>query len=280
MFKNVSIAVIGSINLDLVATVKHFPQPGETITNAVLQRFGGGKGANQAIAGRRLGAQVFMIGRVGADPSAEEALRTLKQEGVDLSYCAALPDQVTGLAMIVVSEDGENQIVVAPGANAVFASEQLDLPAVDAYIAQMEIPMDTIFKAATAGGFFCLNAAPAKPLPAELLEHIDLLVVNEIEAQILAADLSLYKGLLAITYGAEGATLSRAGSLVATARPPKVNAIDTTGAGDAFTAALTLSLVSGKPEQAALEFACRVGALTATRLGAQSSPYAKQLEKT
>jgi len=278
MFKNLSIAVIGSINLDLVATVKHFPQPGETVTNAVLQRFGGGKGANQAIAARRLGAKVFMIGCVGKDPSAEEALRTLKKDGVDLSYCRAISDAATGMAMIVVREDGENQIVVAPGANAVFASEQLELPVADAFIAQMEIPMETILMTAAADGFFCLNAAPAKPLPLELLEHIDLLVVNEIEAQILASDLSLYKGLLAITYGREGATLRRGGNLVATSRPPTVNVVDTTGAGDAFTAALTLSLVSGMPEQAALDKACYIGALTTTRLGAQSSPYAAELE--
>lgn len=279
MFKNLSIAVIGSINLDLVATVKHFPRPGETITNAVLQRFGGGKGANQAIAARRLGAEVFMIGRVGADPNAEDALSTLNQVGVNLDYCSALASAPTGLAMIVVSEDGENQIVVAPGANAVFAESTLDLPRADAFIAQMEIPMETIFQAATAkDSFFCLNAAPAKPIPADLLEHIDLLVVNELEAQILASDLSLYKGLLAITYGPVGATLSRGGDLVATSRPPAVNAIDTTGAGDAFTAALTLALVSGMTEQAALDLACRVGALTTTRIGAQSSPYATELE--
>lgn len=279
MFKHITIAVIGSINLDLVATVKRFPQPGETVTNAVLQRFGGGKGANQALAAQRLGARVFMIGRVGQDPAAEEALHTLRKEGVDLSFCSSLPDVATGLAMIVVSEDGENQIVVAPGANAVFAASQLELPEVDAIIAQMEIPMETIFKAATAGdSFFCLNAAPVKPVPPELLEHIDLLVVNELEAQLLASDLSLYKGLLAITYGSAGATLSRGGELVATGRPPIVSSIDSTGAGDAFTAALTLCLVSGIPEQAALDKACLVGALTTTRLGAQSSPHAAELD--
>ena len=279
MYKGLSIAVIGSINLDLVATVKRFPKPGETVTNAVLQRFGGGKGANQAIAARRLGAEVYMIGRVGTDPNAEDALRTLKQEGVNLTYCRALNTAPTGLAMIVVSEDGENQIVVAPGANAIFAESQLELPKADAFIAQMEIPMETIFKAATVeGSFFCLNAAPAKPVPHELLEHIDLVVVNEIEAQTLASDLSLYKGLLAITYGRMGATLSREGQLVATAKPPSVPTIDTTGAGDAFTAALTLALISGTPEQAALDLASKVAALTTTRVGAQSSPYATELE--
>ncbi len=278
MIKEISIAVIGSINLDMVATVKVFPQPGETVTNASLQRFPGGKGANQATAARRLGAKVYMVGRVGEDAIAAEALQTLRNEGVDLSYCSALPGVATGLAMIIVSESGENQIVVAPGANAVFAADQIEVPEVDAFIAQLEVPIETILKVASASdSFFCLNAAPAKPVPVELLRHIDLLVVNEIEAQTLASDLSLYTGLLAITYGKEGAILSRNGEVVASAKPPTVNVVDTTGAGDAFTAALTVLLVSGVPEQAALEKACQVGAFTATRLGAQSSPYLREL---
>lgn len=278
MMKDLSIAVIGSINLDMVASVKVFPQPGETVTNATLQRFPGGKGANQATAARRLGAKVYMVGRVGEDSIAGEALQTLRKEGVDLSYCSALPGVATGLAMIIVSEAGENQIVVAPGANAVFAADQIEVPEVDAFIAQLEVPIETILKVASASNsFFCLNAAPAKPVPLELLRHIDLLVVNEIEAQTLASDLSLYTGLLAITYGKEGAILSRNGKVVASAKPAAVKVIDTTGAGDAFTAALTLLLVSGMPEQAALEKACQVGALTATRLGAQSSPHLREL---
>ena len=279
MMKDISIAVIGSINLDLIATVKNFPQPGETVTNAVVRRCPGGKGANQATAARRLGAEVFMIGRVGEDPIAEEALHNLRSEGVDLSYSRALPDVATGLAMIVVSETGENQIVVAPGANAEFAANQIEVPDVDAFIAQLEVPIETIFKIASASdSFFCLNAAPAKPVPLELLQHIDLLVVNEIEAQTLASDLSLYGGLLAITYGKEGAVLSRNGKVVASAKPPAILAVDTTGAGDAFTAALTVLLVNGMPEQEALEKACQVGAITATRLGAQSSPHLHELD--
>jgi ribokinase len=279
MMKDISIAVIGSINLDMVATVKAFPRPGETVTNAVLKRFPGGKGANQATAARRLGARVYMVGRVGEDTVANEALQTLRDEGVDLSYCKALSGVATGLAMIVVSEAGENQIVVAPGANAVFAADQIEVPDVDAFIAQLEVPIETILKVASASdSFFCLNAAPAKPVPQELLQHIDLLVVNEIEAQTLASDLSLYNGLLAITYGKEGAVLSRNGQLVARAKSPVVKAIDTTGAGDAFTAALTVLLVRGLPEQEALEKACQVGAITTTRLGAQSSPRLQELD--
>lgn len=273
MKQKVSIAVIGSINLDIVARVKDFPRPGETITNAVVSRFPGGKGANQAVAAQRLGASVFMVGRVGNDSYADEALHTLRQEGVDLSYCKRLEHHATGLAMIVVNEAGENQIVVAPGANAAFDAAHLVFPSTDACIAQLEVPIETILKAARAtNNFFCLNAAPVKPVPHELLEHVDLLVVNEIEAQALGSELDSFQGLLASTFGARGAVLSRNGLQVAMAKPPKVNVVDTTGAGDAFTAALTLGLVSGLDPQAALEQACVVGALATTRMGAQSSP--------
>ena len=273
MNTNISIAVIGSINLDIVANVRKFPQPGETVTNAVVNRFPGGKGANQALAAHRLGASVFMVGRVGVDPAATEALETLRMEGVDLSYTKTLEQHATGLAMIMVNESGENQIVVAPGANAAFDAEHLELPLTDASIAQLEVPFETILKAARANdNFFCLNAAPAKPVPHELLEHVDLLVVNEIEARTLGDELDSYNGLLATTYGSAGAVLSRNGQQIAKAAPPKVKVVDTTGAGDAFTAALTVALVAGMAPQAALEQACVVGALATTKIGAQASP--------
>ena len=203
MKQNASIAVIGSINLDIVARVKQFPYPGETVTNATLSRFPGGKGANQAVAAHRLGASVFMVGRVGEDPHADEAMQTLREEGMS---CKRLENQATGVALIVVNEAGENQIVVAPGANAAFDAEHLVFPSTDACIAQLEVPIETILKAARANNnFFCLNAAPVKPVPHELLEHVDLLVVNEIEAQALGAELDSFRGLLASTYGAKGA---------------------------------------------------------------------------
>ena len=273
MTRKISVAVIGSINLDIVAHVKNFPQPGETVTNAVVHRFPGGKGANQAVAAHRLGASVFMVGRVGSDPLAEEALYTLRSEGIDLGYCKALKNHATGLALIVVNEAGENQIVVAPGANAAFDAKHLVVPLTDACIAQLEVPVETILKAARANNnFFCLNAAPVKPVPHELLEHVDLLVVNEIEARALGTELENFHGLLASTYGARGAVLSHNGRQIARATPPEVDVLDTTGAGDAFTAALTVALVSGMKPQLALEEACIVGALATTKLGAQSSP--------
>jgi len=279
MTKNISIAIVGSINLDIVASVNEFPQPGETVTNAVVHRFPGGKGANQALAAHRLGATVFMVGRVGNDPAADEALETLRSEGVDMSFCKTLADRSTGLALIVVDEAGENQIVVAPGANAAFDAEHLEMPLTDASIAQFEVPFETILKAArSSNNFFCLNAAPAKPVPHELLEQVDLLVVNEIEARALGSELGSYTGLLATTYGGEGAVLSRNGEQIAKAVPPRVDVVDTTGAGDAFTAALTVALVSGMDSQAALEQACVVGALATTKMGAQSSPTMAEVQ--
>jgi ribokinase len=182
--------------------------------------------------------------------------------------------------MIVVNEAGENQIVVAPGANAAFDAAHLEFPETDACIAQLEVPVETILKAARANNnFFVLNAAPVNPVPHELLEHVDLLVVNEIEARALGAELDDFHGLLASTYGAKGAVLSRNGVQIARARPPKVNVVDTTGAGDAFTAALTVGLVSGLKPQAALEQACVVGALSTTKMGAQSSPTIMEVQQ-
>lgn len=276
----VSIAVIGSINLDIVARVREFPLPGETVTNADVIRCPGGKGANQALAAHRLGASVFMVGRVGNDPMANEALYNLRTEGVDLSYCKPLDDLATGLALILVNHAGENQIVVAPGANARFDAQQLDLPLTDAYIAQLEVPIPTILKAArNHKNFFCLNAAPVKPVPHELLQHVDLLVVNEIEALALGEELEFYDGLLASTFGARGAVLSHKGVEIARAMPPEVKVIDTTGAGDAFTAALTTGLVNGMKPSDALQFACVAGALATTGMGAQSSPTQKEVQQ-
>lgn len=273
MNQKISIAIIGSINLDIVAKVAKFPQPGETVTNAVVSRFPGGKGANQALAAHRLGARVSMIGMTGNDPAAKEALYNLRTENVDLSFCRTHEDHSTGMAMVMVNHSGENQIVVAPGANAAFDPEYLEIPRTQASIAQLEVPFGTILKAARDGdNFFCLNAAPAKPVPAELLEHVDLLVVNELEALALGSDLENYKGMLATTFGGSGAVLSQGGRQLAKAIPPSVDVVDTTGAGDAFTAALTLGLVGGMEVQPALEQACIAGALATTKPGAQSSP--------
>lgn len=271
--KDLKIAVVGSVNLDLVARVARFPLPGETVTDAVLNRYPGGKGANQALAARRLGAQVALHACVGADPAADEALQTLSHEGVKLDHCCKLSDVPTGLAMILVDAQGENQIVVAAGANAAFTPDLLELEDCDAVIAQLEVPMETILQVAqNCDGLFCLNAAPAKPVPGALLERTDVLVVNEVEAEALGKKLAEFQGWLAITHGGQGAVLRKNQLEVARAKPPRVEVVDTTGAGDAFTAALSVAMAAGRPPADALQFACCAGALTTTRPGAQSSP--------
>ena len=277
-FTKLTVAVLGSVNLDIVARVQRFPEPGETVSHASVDRHPGGKGGNQALAAHRLGAEVYLVACVGDDSAAPEALAALRQEGVRLDFCRQLEGASTGLAIILVSDEGENQIIVAPGANAAFTPDLLKLPPADALIAQLEVPVETIIRAAAESqGFFCLNAAPARPVPAALLERVDLLVVNEIEARAMGSGLDSYPGFLAVTLGSRGAVLSKAGRQLASSRPPAISAVDSTGAGDAFTAALTVGLVSGLPPQQALDLACRAGAICATRAGAQNPPWADEL---
>src|SRR6188472_521554 len=175
------IDVVGSINLDLVARCARLPRAGETLTDATFERVPGGKGANQALAAARLGARVAMTGAVGRDPFAGEALALLDQGGVELSRVRET-EGATGVALIVVAADGENQIVVAPGANAAVEAGK-GLGDADAVLCQLEIPVETISAAAGQARFLCLNAAPAKPLTPELLAEVDLLVVNRYELE-------------------------------------------------------------------------------------------------
>ncbi len=276
-----SIAVVGSVNLDLVASASRLPEPGETVTGATLAKHPGGKGANQALAARRLGAEVALFAAVGRDPEADAALALLKAGGVDLSACERREDAPTGIALITVAEDGENQIVVAPGANALYSPHVLELDDFDAVLCQLEIPTETIARAAAAcRGLFCLNLAPARSCPASILERVDLLVMNESEARFAAATLGEHHALAAITFGAGGAELRRGGEVVARTSPPSVSAVDTTGAGDAFTAALVVALVEGMTGEAALDFACAAGAAAVTIAGAQPSlPHRAAVEQ-
>jgi len=274
-----SIAVVGSVNLDLVARVSAFPRTGETVTGATLEHHPGGKGGNQALAALRLGARVELLACVGDDANADLALEQLRREGVGLGHIQRLAAHKTGVAMIVVDDRGDNQIVVAPGANAEFTDDQLELPQCDGMIAQLEVPMSTLIRAASDHrGFFCLNAAPARPVASELLKHTDLLVVNELEAEAIGPRLADYDGWLAVTYGASGAELTRQGSWVASSESPRVEAVDSVGAGDAFTACLTLEMVRGLEPQQALERACAAGALATTCHGAQNGPSVAEIE--
>jgi ribokinase len=262
------IAVVGSINLDLVARSERLPRPGETVTGATFARYPGGKGANQAVACALLGAEVTLIGAVGRDPLAEEALAGLRGAGVTLDLIDS--ESPTGIAVILVDEAGETEIVVAPGANTDVRVEAL--PAHDAVLCQLEIP-DAAVEAAweACSGIFCLNAAPARPVAVDP----DLTVVNRFELE----ELTRRDGLVAVTLGAEGAMLLEDGEEVARAVPPRVDAVDGTAAGDAFTACLLVSLLEERPYEEALARACAAGALAASRHGAQPSlPTADEID--
>jgi len=267
-----SIVVVGSVNLDLVATVDRLPVAGETVTNADLSRFPGGKGANQALAAQRLGADVTLLACVGDDAAANEALALLRDGGVDLNDCVKVDDVPTGTALIAVSDSGENQIVVAPGANRELTPDKLQLPDADALICQLEVPTDTVAKAADEfAGFFCVNLAPATHVDVSVLQRADLVVVNETEAAWYGDSLGACTGMIVTTFGAAGAVLSKDGQDLARTKPPRVEAVDATAAGDTFTAALTVALVEGQDPEDALQFACAAGAAAATKLGAQPS---------
>jgi ribokinase len=255
------ITVVGSINLDLVVRAERLPRPGETVSGAQLSRVPGGKGANQAVAAARLGAEVAMAGCVGRDESAEEALAGLRAAGVAERW--VVKDAPTGIALVTVDAAGETTIVVAPGANAELQPEDLSLDEADAVLCQQEIPADTVARAAGLASRFFLNAAPARAGAPDA----ELTVVNRLELDALGER----QGLVCLTLGAEGAVLLEYGKEVARAAPPAVEAVDGTAAGDAFTACLVVSLLEGRPREEALRRACAAGALAASRFGAQTS---------
>jgi ribokinase len=254
------LAVVGSVNLDFVVRCERLPRPGESVTGATLERHPGGKGANQAVAAARLGARVTFGGNVGDDEFAEEALAGLAAAGVD-----TIVDRggATGIAFILVDDRGENQIVVAPGANARRVSNAFPGPT----LCQLEIPLESVEEAARAAKRFFLNAAPARPMPASLVRAAEIVIVNRFELEALTET----PRLTALTLGPEGAVLLEGGREVARSRPPRVNVVDGTGAGDAFAACLVVARLEGSRWEEALERACAAGAIAASRPGAQPS---------
>ena len=262
------ITVVGSANVDHVARCERLPRPGETVTDATFEQIPGGKGANQAVAAARLGAEVRFVGRIGTD---DLVLRSLEREGIDTSGVRR-DDGESGVALILVDAEGENVIVVAPGANARLEPGDVTIGETDAVICQLEIPLEAIAAAAAQAPYFCLNAAPARPVDLEP----DLLVVNRYEYEVAGS-----RGkLVALTLGAEGAILLEHGQEVARAKPPPVRAVDGTAAGDAFCAALVVALLEGRTREDALTRACAAGALAASRPGAQPSlPSAAEIDE-
>ncbi len=251
----VELTVVGSINVDFVARLERLPRPGETLSATEFGRQPGGKGANQALAAARLGASVTLIGAVGDDELGEFALSGLRAAGVRLEIERR---GQTGVALIYLDAAGETEIAVWPGANALLTPREVE----GAVLSQLELSDEVVTAAAARASFFALNAAPARPLPVEP----DLLVVNELEHELVRSG-----KLVAVTYGAEGAVLYE-GGWRSRARAPEIVAVDGTGAGDAFTACLVVSLLEGRGYAEALQRACEAGAASAASLGAQGAP--------
>ncbi|MFF1353735.1 ribokinase [Streptomyces sp. NPDC058297] len=282
--------VVGSANADLVTVVERRPGAGETVLGSDLAVHPGGKGANQAVAAARLGARTALLARVGDDGHGRLLLDSLRSAGVD-PVGVLVGGAPTGVALITVDPSGDNSIVVSPGANARLTPQDVKaagslFQASRVVSAQLEIPLDTVaqvVRALAPGSRFVLNPSPPAPLPTEVLEACDPLIVNEHEARVvLGADitgepedwapalLALGPRSVVITLGAEGALVADA---TGTRRVPsvKVTAVDTTGAGDAFTAALAWRLGAGESLEHAAAFAARVGAAAVTKEGAQAS---------
>ncbi|MGK4585715.1 ribokinase [Kitasatospora sp. HPMI-4] len=300
---NERVLVVGSLNMDLTIRVPRLPAPGETVSGQDAVRGAGGKGANQAVAAARLGGLVRLVGLLGDDEFGARLRSGLHREGVDATAVGTLPGAATGLALIVVQEDGENSITLAPGAN-----RHLDEAALirltggdparftadsDILLLQLEVPVATALAAAraarAAGVRTVLNAAPMPPFDdrlRQLIAYTDVLILNQSEATALltaaglaatgpwprraAALRGLGPDLVVVTLGADGAVAESADGPLSHPGFP-VDAVDTVGAGDAFCAALTLALAAHTPPATALRRACAAGSLATTRPGAQAA---------
>jgi ribokinase len=298
------VAVIGSLNMDLVARAPRLPRPGETLAGSAFAQVAGGKGGNQAVAAARLGARVTMIGCVGADANGELLRTGLLAEGIDCSALDTSQHAPTGVALIVVDEASQNAIVIVAGSNvevtpATLARHEVTLAAADVVVCQLETPPDAVYAALAAarklGKTTILNPAPATgPLPAEWLPLIDYLVPNELEAATLtglpldtpadaarAAEALHRAGArnVLITLGAQGVcallgdvTPDGSGTPATAHWPaPQVAAVDTTAAGDTFIGALAARLAAGEAPAQAIQFALRAASISVTREGAQPS---------
>lgn len=285
-----SVAIVGSINRDLTVSVARRPRAGETVMGRDVVTSPGGKGANQAVASARLGADVALFGRVGDDVPGAEMVAAMAAEGIDVAGVGVDSSAATGLALIVLDDAGENSIIVSPGANARLAPEHLDeaAPVLDrasVTLLQLEIPLETVMRAAElAGHRLLLNPAPARSLPADLLHVVDVLIPNQTELGLLAgvpepdsldaAETAAHgitgPGAVVVTLGADGA-LVVAGGMAEHVPAPSVEAVDTTGAGDAFCGALAGALAGGNELVEAVRWAVHAGAAATTMVGAQAA---------
>ena len=300
------VVVVGSVNLDLVAGVPHIPVTGETVTGASLEKFHGGKGANQAVSVARLAYPVRMIAKVGDDDNGELLRRGLREAGVDVRGIITAPDTASGTALIFTDPAGQNSIVIIAGANGCLLPVDLAkfenlINSAGIILLQLEVPLQTVIYVAEMGYRknipVMLDPAPARELPPKLLLQLAWLTPNEVEASALcghpgqalvpaqvpqcAEDL-LSRGPrhVLIKLGAQGAYLATRDGLRRYIAPYKVRAVDTTAAGDAFNGALAVGLLQGKSPVEAASFASAVAALSVTKKGAQPSmPTAQEVEK-
>jgi ribokinase len=288
------IVVVGSSNTDMVVQVPRIPAPGETVLGGQFVMVPGGKGANQAVAAARLGAQVTFVARLGPDAFAEGSLQNFAAAGIDTSFIVRDAEAASGVALIFVDAGGENAIAVAPGANARLAPEDVDraeaaIARADVVLLQLEMPIDTVAHAIAVakrhGRRVILNPAPAQSVPEGLLGQVDILTPNETEAAMLLGDsiaglagiaptaealLAQGVGIVVVTLGKEGVfVVERGGSYHVPGR--RVTAVDTTAAGDTFSGALAVAWAEGRDVRAAVEWATAAAALSVTRRGAQSS---------
>ena len=287
------ICVIGSLNMDLVVNVDTMPKKGQTLIGRAFKEVPGGKGANQAVAMARLGADIRMIGKVGKDSFGETLINQLKYDKVKTNYIHR-EDCASGVAMITVDKNAENSIVVAPGANFKVLEKDIDkcieaIDESDIVVLQLETPINTIKyalqKSKELGKYTILNPAPAVKLEDSIIENVDLLTPNETELEILsgvkieneddikkAANVLIEKGVkqLIVTLGSKGSLYIDKDN-IKLKKSYKVEAIDTTAAGDSYTGALAVAFAQDKDIDEAMDFASKVGALAVTKEGAQSS---------
>lgn len=297
------IVVIGSANMDLVAVTRKFPQAGETVFGRQFGMYPGGKGANQAVCCAKLGAKVDFIGKTGEDVFREKLTESMKAAGVNLAHLLVDPHESTGIALILVEESGQNEIVVVPGSNMKLSAADIEakrdvLKTARVVLLQLEIPLETaaavVASVRSQGCCIILNPAPARELPDSLLAQVDFLTPNESELATLtgkpvtdlsaareAAKVLLDRGVknIIITLGSQGCLWVH--DTIAEVFPAKeVKAVDTTAAGDAFNGALACAVARGEAISDAIRFANRVAAFAVTRMGAQSSmPTLKDLER-
>ena len=277
------ITVVGSVNLDTIAVVTEFPRPGETVPAVSVSTAHGGKGANQAVAAARMGTDVTFIGCVGNDSAGPELVDRLADEGIDVAHVASAVG-TSGFALITIDQRGENTIVVGAGTNGGVALDEASRAAVreaSVVLCQLEIPISTVLDAADAArGTVILNAAPARPLPPELLESIDVLIVNESELRGLtgasepASARSLGVATVVVTLGADGAQVVTAGD-IGYVRAPVVTVRDTTGAGDTFCGVFAAAIEEGRDVFQAATMGVIAGSLATTKLGAREAMPAR-----